>query len=160
MPDLAVEVAHGELEGGDEHHDGAARSQESVRRAERLNVLFDVLEDVHSDQRGVVGLVRGEHIDIQHVDTIASLEPSLQKRESTGVAVADRDLWGAAVDPGLRVVPEAAADLERALAQIGANQGGEPGVVADCGGQGLQSAGLQLAVPDTGWSASCSTAPP
>src|SRR5665647_38099 len=147
VPDLAVELAHGELEGGDEHHDGTARPQERVRRAERLNVLFDVLEDVHGDQRSVVGRVRGEHIDILHVDLVAPLEPSLQHRESTGVAVADRDLGGAGVDPGLCVVPEAAADLERVLAQIGAYQTGEPRVVADCGGQGLQSAGLQLAVP-------------
>jgi hypothetical protein len=145
VADLAVERAHRHLERRHDQHHPPPRPHESRERAQRRDVVLDVLEHVAGDHGRVLAGLGDRRLEFTDADALVVAEAVAQAGQSLGVRLARGDLH-AEVRPRGGVVPDARTDLQRILPEVGAGELGEPVSVVHRTGERLERLRLTFAV--------------
>jgi len=148
VPGGDVHLAHRERERRADEHDVGAGPDQPAHAPQRLDVIVDVLEDVVGDQAGMLGPLRGRQGDLAHRHAGVGGHLLLELKDRGRIRIGGSEAAHQR-DPFPGVVAEAAADLDRAVAEIRLSKLREPLPVVPAFGERGKHVALDLAVtPD------------
>ena len=143
-----VHRAHRERERRADQHHVAAGADQAAHAGQRAGVVLDVLQHVVGDQAGVPGPVLGGQHHLADADLRVAGHGLLELEHGDRVGVG-RGEAADQRDPFPGVIAQAAADLDRAVPEVGLGEAGEPLPVISAFREGDQNVALDIAVtPD------------
>jgi hypothetical protein len=147
VTDQPVEPSGRKRECGHEHDHVPAGTNQRSCAAQSLPIVGDVLEDVQRDECRV-SAGRRLFAQVDGLDDHAGVvgEPGMEALQRDGVEVGDGDVLDAELEPQRGVGADAAACLDRVVAEVRQRQLGKPAVVVLGGFEGLEDSQLKVVV--------------